>query len=137
MDDTRTRDARAGRPRRDLPESLAWLYDQPADDQGFSRETEPAPYVPTASPTPEPLPSGGQPADPEALPTLLPFSPPDDELPGDDEDPAPFSAVVPPDALLAPPTRSAAPFFEAPVAPAAWAEPVPPEPVEISERRRR
>ena len=33
MDDTRTRDARAGRPRPELPESLAWLYDPPADEQ--------------------------------------------------------------------------------------------------------
>ena len=38
MDDTRTRDARAGRPRPDLPESLAWLYDQAGDEQGLSRE---------------------------------------------------------------------------------------------------
>ena len=111
MDDTRTRDARAGRPRRDLPESLAWLYDQDGDEQELSRE--PRPYVPGAAVPPGPVTSGGQPADPEALPTLLPFSAPEAELSGADEDPEPFPAVIPPDALLAPPAR-VAPFVDPP-----------------------
>jgi hypothetical protein len=82
VDDTTTRDPRAGRARRpELPESLAWLS-EPAPQPAPS----PAPPAASAKTEPEPV----EPADAQALPTLPPFSaPPTQEVRHEPERPQP------------------------------------------------
>jgi uncharacterized protein (TIGR02679 family) len=64
VDDTRTREPHSGRPRPELPQSLAWL-------------SEPAPETPSEGSSAGAPPSAAPPSeDSEALPTLLPFSAP-------------------------------------------------------------
>ncbi len=131
MDDTRTRDARAGRPRPELPESLAWLYDAPADEQPPAAEPEPAAAAPPAPPrSAAPAPPA---SDPEALPTLLPFSAADDDVEGFDDEPGPFPLTAAPNAYLAPPamplTQPRPAWREGPSPWAAPAEPATPPPL--------
>ncbi len=74
MDETRTRGPRADEPHPELPESLAWLYEPPPDERSRRRRS----YAPGPPPTDI---DPGAPRDPEALPTLLPFSAPPEEPP--------------------------------------------------------
>jgi hypothetical protein len=74
VDETRTRGPRADEPHPELPESLAWLYEPPPEERSRRRRS----YAPGPPPTDI---DSGAPRDPEALPTLLPFSAPPEEPP--------------------------------------------------------